>query len=502
MLRHLLRRLLWIFPSVLGVSLIGFFVLSRLPPLPRAGAVEPDEVERRERIDELPLFFNLQPRDLRSRVSEIVDVLVGADPEGEAAERAEATLARLGGAALPVLLPQLDALAPDDRVRVALALEPVGERMGLEHRGELDDPAEVVLFWTRFWESRAAEFHEGTARSAVRRYARYGTDQRAQPVRVLDTYALPFLVEALDADDVGATRRLTAVLADVTGRADRLSESSSPNEVEACIERWRRWWLAYQADYQELTGADRVAAVALETRYGKWALEWVVMGLGRDPDGRPVRQVIVARTRVTATVLGLGLLLAYLCAVPLGAIGAALRRRPVDRVMAFVTLGPYLLTPAVLGVLFFQAGPSAPLAVAAVLLGLVLMADPARHQRAALLGELGETYVRAAVARGAGTFRAVAVHALRNALLPLCTRAALELPIALTVCFVLERALGLDGLGAATVEAVRQRDTGWLMALALGGAVAAVLALTASDLAHAVVDPRVRQQIQARRGKA
>jgi ABC-type dipeptide/oligopeptide/nickel transport system permease component len=501
MIRHLFRRLLWIFPSVLAVSFIGFFILSRMPA--PAGGADDDASERRRRIDELPLFFNVQPRDVRSRVAEIVDVLVGADPDGEAAERAEAMLARLGGAALPVLLPQLDALAPEDRARVALALEPVGERMGLDHRGELDEPAEVVRFWTRFWESRSAEFHEGTARSAVRRYARYGTEQRAQPLRVLDTFALPFLIEALDPESPEATARLTAVLADVTGRSDRVSAGASPLEVEAVVERWQRWWLAFQADYRELTGADRVAAVALETRYGKWALEWVVMGLGRDPDGRPVRQLITARARVTSTLLSLGLVLAYLLAVPLGAVGAAMRRRPVDRWMAFVTMGPYLATPAVLGVVLFGVPLDAPLVVGAVLLALVLMADPARHQRAALLVELTQPYVRAAVARGAGAWRAVVGHGLRNALLPLCTRAALELPIALTACFVLERALRLDGLGPATVEAVRQRDTGWLMALALGGAVASVLALTLSDLAHALVDPRLRQTwLQPRRGKA
>jgi peptide/nickel transport system permease protein len=67
-----------------------------------------------------------------------------------------------------------------------------------------------------------------------------------------------------------------------------------------------------------------------------------------------------------------------------------------------------------------------------------------------------------------------------------------EIPLALTACFVVERIYGLDGLGAATLDAVARHDTRWLMALSLGGAVVAVLALVLSDVAYASLDPRLR----------
>jgi ABC-type dipeptide/oligopeptide/nickel transport system permease component len=108
---------------------------------------------------------------------------------------------------------------------------------------------------------------------------------------------------------------------------------------------------------------------------------------------------------------------------------------------------------------------------------------------------LVEDYVRAATARGAGPWRVLLVHGLRNAALPVITRSALELPMALTACFVLERAFGLPGIAEATLQAIEHRDTGWLMTLSLCGAVWAVLALVATDVAYGLLDPRIRHTL-------
>jgi ABC-type dipeptide/oligopeptide/nickel transport system permease component len=61
--------------------------------------------------------------------------------------------------------------------------------------------------------------------------------------------------------------------------------------------------------------------------------------------------------------------------------------------------------------------------------------------------------------------------------------------------FVLERALGLPGLGDATLAAVARGDTAWLMAMVVAGACWAVVALVLSDVAYALLDPRLRQAV-------
>ena len=376
--------------------------------------------------------------------------------------------------------------------------------MGLTHDGEPSDPAQVVPFWLRFWEAWGVEFRDSTARSSVRRYARYGTEARGKELRTLDTFALPALMEALQvprhAGEVAAARRLVDLIAHVTERSDAIRARATVAEARACVERWQRWWLAYEADYGRLVGAGRVAAFALETRYGKWVFETVVLRLGRDAKGRPLLAQIVASARVTVTILLLGIALAYLFAVPLGTLSALFRSRGVDRTVCGLVLLPYALSPAVVGLLalHFGAITSGSVVGAALLLGLVLVADPTHQQRAELLPVLAEDYVRAAIARGAGPFRVLVVHGLRNAMLPVVTRAALELPVAITACFVLEHVFALSGLGRATLEAVRLHDTSWLMALSVTAAALAVLSLVLSDLSYALLDPRLRRALMQR----
>ena len=138
---------------------------------------------------------------------------------------------------------------------------------------------------------------------------------------------------------------------------------------------------------------------------------------------------------------------------------------------------------------------------AVAVLALALVAAPTAQQSASLSLALSAEHVRAALARGAGPARAVLVHALRQALLPVGTLATLEGPMALGGAFVVEHVFSLHGLGEATILAVQQRDIPWLMAISLVAALVAALVVVAGDLAAIVIDPRLGPAILARRGR-
>jgi ABC-type dipeptide/oligopeptide/nickel transport system permease component len=501
--------MLWVFPSVFGVSILAFFVLSLIPAPSSPAGTDAATAERRDRFLDLPLFFNLRAEDVRSRTARALQDIAVAEPGSVAGDAARRELLRLGGAALPVLLPRLDGLSPEARVRVALALAPLAERMGLAHQGEIHDADEVVLFWNRFWEARGIEFREANARTAVARYGRHGTEARAEQLRLLDTYALPYLFELVerpaDPSELPQLGRLLEVMSQVTGRDDRLAEATTVEAAAVAVDRWRHWWLVHAADYQSLSGADRVAAVAVQTRYGKWVYEALWLRMGTDDEGRAVQDQLAARAKLTFTILLSALALAYALAVPLGSVAAWRRGSMLDRLVALTVLLAHAASPAALALLAFAFGTplSAPVAWAVVILTVVLVAEPTCHQRGQLGAVLVEDYVRAAAARGAGPLRIVVVHGLRNAMLPVVTRAALELPLAVTSCFVLEKAFSIPGLGQATLEAVARHDVMWLMVLAVGGAALAVTALVVTDLGYAAVDPRLRTALTAvRRGRA
>src|SRR6185295_12191904 len=139
-------------------------------------------------------FFNDHPIDVVARVDEALAHVAADD---RSADEARAALVRLGGAALPYLLPRLDGLEPAARARVAVALSPIADRMGIGSQ-ETVDPARAVLFWNRFWTDRAIDFRSANARRATRRLALHATSSREADVLELDTFVLDQIMAALD----------------------------------------------------------------------------------------------------------------------------------------------------------------------------------------------------------------------------------------------------------------------------------------------------------------
>src|SRR6185312_14059126 len=167
MLAHALRRLLWTIPALIGISLVTFLFLSYVPdPTDDPAFVArtpPAELEamRRERFLDLPRLFNVAPRDVRARAEEAVAAVCLGGPGAEEARR---ELARLGGAALPYVLPRFDELDQESRRNVAVALAPVARRAGLVSAADADDLGRAVAFWRRFWDDRGIEFRRPSVR--------------------------------------------------------------------------------------------------------------------------------------------------------------------------------------------------------------------------------------------------------------------------------------------------------------------------------------------------
>ena len=118
MLRHALRRLLWTLPTLIGISLITFLLLSFVPDPTDdptfAASLSREELAhlRRARFLDLPRFANVSPVDVRIRAARAVRAVAGDD---ENAEEGRRELQRLGGAALPHVLPLFDSLPPEQR---------------------------------------------------------------------------------------------------------------------------------------------------------------------------------------------------------------------------------------------------------------------------------------------------------------------------------------------------------------------------------------------------
>jgi ABC-type dipeptide/oligopeptide/nickel transport system permease component len=515
MFRFALRRVLWSIPTLLATSLVLFFVTSLAPDpevsagmnAARAAAENPAlEEVRRARFLDLPAFLNLKPSDVRSRARDSIAHVSEADPlQDEGAHE----LVRLGAAALPYVLPQLETLGPEARRRVAAALVPVAERMALVTPGELAGPEAAALFWTRLWDDRALDFARPAVRRAVTRLREHGGETREADVMRLDTLALPDLIRSLRVTkDVASLVSLTRVTSHVAGRGRVLPTDATQDEARRAVADWTEWWFVHGADFIALEGGFAATAIVTETRYGKWLRRIVSGELGVSIiDGEAVTKKLLSRAPVTLLVCALATLVSWALAVPIGAFGAWRRGSSFDVASSAVMFVLYAApTFALAEVLRRVAAPAPPgraqIALAVTALAAGSLATLSRWQRTAMLDVVGQEFVRTAKAKGMPSWRVAIVHALRNALMPTVTVAGLHFPVLLGSALVVEEVFGLPGVGFETMRAIESRDAPWLMAVLLAAAILVTLGLVASDVAYGLLDPRVRELLGAREGRA
>ncbi|MGA3057277.1 MAG: ABC transporter permease [Candidatus Limnocylindrales bacterium] len=122
----------------------------------------------------------------------------------------------------------------------------------------------------------------------------------------------------------------------------------------------------------------------------------------------------------------------------------------------------------------------------------VSVAYDSRFIRSSMLDALNQDYVRTARAKGLPERRVVFRHALRNAMLPVVTNMALEIPFLFTGAIVTETIFSWPGMGRQFIQSVGHTDTTVLMGILLVTASIVVFANLLADILYGVVDPRVR----------
>ncbi|MCL2776496.1 MAG: ABC transporter permease [Polyangiaceae bacterium] len=489
----------WAIPTLVGLSVVVFF-LTTLWPDPQDGGGHADLAARlrtgelrRARFADLPRFFNSAPKDVRAHVNACIMHIVASDDD---ATLCEARLATLGGAALPHLLPRMGDLAPDARGRIAVALAPVARRMGIGTEEVLTDPNRATRFWRRFWADRSVDFTRPAVRRSLRRLETRASESLEEGLRLVDTFALADLVEALGrTTNTKALSRLTRVLSHATSRSAMVAEDADRNEAQAVVSGWLSWWYVHEADYVTFEGGDKIAASLTETRYAKWMLGAVTGQLGLSTrDGVPIAQKLAARAPITLGMAVVALLVAFAVAIPVGVLTAWWRGRSIDVVASVLLLAVYSMPTFLVAQLLVVFKSASGFVLPVLALATVSVAVMTQQQRASMIEAMGEDYVRAARAKGARPIRVAIVHALRNALMPTVTLAGLQLPVLIGAAFVVEEVFDIHGMGWETLRAIEVQDIGWIVAVTLLCAVVTTACFTVSEVAYGLLDPRVRQK--------
>jgi peptide/nickel transport system permease protein len=114
-----------------------------------------------------------------------------------------------------------------------------------------------------------------------------------------------------------------------------------------------------------------------------------------------------------------------------------------------------------------------------------------RFLRSSMLDVIHQDYIRTAQAKGLRPRLVVYRHALRNAMLPLVTIVALDIPYLIAGSLYVEYLFSWPGMGRLYYQAAMDRDYPVLMAILTLGTLAVVLSNLLADLVYASLDPRI-----------
>jgi peptide/nickel transport system permease protein len=220
---------------------------------------------------------------------------------------------------------------------------------------------------------------------------------------------------------------------------------------------------------------------------------------------RPVGALIWEALPHTLQLAGLAVMFAMCTGIVTGVVSAVSRGSWIDRGGVFVTLlgvsAPDFWV-AMLAVLIFAVklrwfpafgiGGIAFLILPAAVVGIRASAAVARLTRSSMLEVLGRQYVTTARAKGLSELSIVAVHALRNALIPVVTLLGLEFGRLIGGAVVVETVFARQGIGSLLIGSILDKDLPMLRGTVLVVAAGYIVLNLIIDLSYGWFDPRIR----------
>ena len=251
----------------------------------------------------------------------------------------------------------------------------------------------------------------------------------------------------------------------------------------------------------------------LHVQYSKWALAYVQGDWSNSYVSRsPAREVVLNRVPTTLMVVGSAFLLSLMIAIPVGVIAAIKQYSVFDQVSTtFAFLGfslptffsglifiivfsvkldwlPFVFDTQVDGLWANFKQAIMPITV----LALAGAAQLTRFVRASMLEVISQDYVRTSRAKGLKERTVIIAHAMRNAMIPVVTIIAIQIPEIFGGAIVTEQIFRVPGIGSLLIDSIESADVPVVMAIAFGIAILVVLFNILADLLYAVLDPRIK----------
>ncbi len=487
---YLLKRLLLMIPTLFGISMILWVVVTAAPgdpgqkPMGEAqmqtggGSGESRRIFREQFALDKPLFWNdyvsLTPEQVLATVRTSSNLALPGKPR-TAAHR---TMLDWGYYSVPALIGALDLASPAERPAVLFYLQTNAKRTGATRVGRAYTDEEKALN-----REIAAESRDIDARLAL-------DPERFRPEKLKDPAAAAETLRIAD-EKVGL---------------------------------WKVWY-AERKQRWEWTGAERLGRQLFDTRFAKYWANLLRFDLGDSHVHRePVLRVILKRLPISLTLAVTSLILAFALSVPLG-VWSAVRHRTLREqglstllfmlyslpsffaaslILRYFGIGqPYKWIP----VAGFESSDTFPLTtwghvkdvawhtVAPIIcMTYVSLAGLSRYAKSGVLNVIRSDYVRTARSKGLPERVVVVKHAVRNGIIPIITLLGTTLPVIVGGSIIIESVFTIPGIGHLIWDSINQRDYNVVIGEALIVAVLTMVGILISDILYAIVDPRISYQ--------
>ncbi|MBK9361799.1 MAG: ABC transporter permease [Rubrivivax sp.] len=229
-----------------------------------------------------------------------------------------------------------------------------------------------------------------------------------------------------------------------------------------------------------------------------------------------VDQLIAQRIPVTLVIIGASQLVALLIALPVGILAAVKPYSWFDRIASTLAFIGFSLPTFFTGILFilffsiylgwlpfvFRADISETgwawwwehikqSIMPVMVLGLFQAASWMRYVRSSVLDVIRLDYVTTARSKGLKESVVINKHVVRNAMIPVVTLIALQLPQLFGGAIVTEQIFRIPGIGSLLIDAILRNDTPVIMAVTFVLSALVILFNLLADIIYGWLDPRI-----------
>ena len=282
---------------------------------------------------------------------------------------------------------------------------------------------------------------------------------------------------------------------------------------------------------EDMTDAEKAAIIAklgldrsVPEQYFSWLTEALKGNFGYSMSySLPVMGMLLKRLPSTILLMGTGLLVSLVLAIPLGLIAGYKKNTWIDNVISsFAYFGmsiPNFYFGVLLIILFTAILHWLPssgmhtygvntvwdtvqhMIMPVMTMALSSMASKVRYVRANTIGQLAEEYVLAAKAKGTPPSKILFRHVLKNTLLPIITIVGMNMASLVCGSFIIESVFGWPGIGGFAMEAIGKRDYPIIMAYIMLSGFILVMGNFVADVLYSFADPRIKRRIDVANGK-